>query len=218
MIFSTLFALSVVPSLAYAQAYGGYGGGSSPSTAPASAPSAPANTNGQMNINVAPNGDLSFSPATINAPVGTLVTFYFPVNNNGPHSVTQSSFADPCTYLQANSTSGDPAGFDSGLQAGNTFTINITDTQPIWFHCKQVQHCGLGMVGSINPPSNGSNTHDAFVSAAKAIGANEVTEQNNGPVAGGGVHASTVGNSSGASSLSLSLFTLFAGVAAAIFA
>lgn len=31
------------------------------------------------------------------------------------------------------------------------------------------------MVGSINPPQNGTNTHDAFVAAAKAIGGNEVT-------------------------------------------
>lgn len=31
------------------------------------------------------------------------------------------------------------------------------------------------MVGSINAPQNGTNTHDAFVAAAKAVGANEVT-------------------------------------------
>jgi hypothetical protein len=33
-------------------------------------------------------------------------------------------------------------------------------------------HCGMGMVGSINAPLNGSNTFDAFVAAAKAIGPN----------------------------------------------
>jgi len=31
------------------------------------------------------------------------------------------------------------------------------------------------MVGSINAPTSGNNTHDAFVAAAKAIGSNEVT-------------------------------------------
>lgn len=31
------------------------------------------------------------------------------------------------------------------------------------------------MVGSINAPLNGTNTHDAFVAAAKAVGTNEVT-------------------------------------------
>ena len=34
-------------------------------------------------------------------------------------------------------------------------------------------HCGMGMVGSINAPTSGNNTHDAFVAAAKAIGASE---------------------------------------------
>ena len=43
------------------------------------------------------------------------------------HSVTQSSFADPCTYLAANTTAGTPAGFDSGLQESVQFSINITD-------------------------------------------------------------------------------------------
>jgi len=33
----------------------------------------------------------------------------------------------------------------------------------------------MGMVGSINAPTSGNNTHDAFVAAAKAIGTSEVT-------------------------------------------
>lgn len=44
------------------------------------------------------------------------------------HSVTQSSFANPCTYLTANTSSNSPAGFDSGLQSAATFAINVTDT------------------------------------------------------------------------------------------
>lgn len=196
MIFSTLVSLSALPALAYAQ-YGGYGGGGgspSPATtsqAPASAPSAPADGNGTMNIDVGFNGGFVFHPANITAPVGTLVTFWFPVGNNGPHSVTQSSFADPCTFLQANSSANTGAGFDSGLQSATTFTINVTDSSPIWFHCKQITHCGMGMVGSINAPTNGSNTFDAFMSAAKNIGTSEPIEQDNGPVLSG-VHASAV--------------------------
>lgn len=31
------------------------------------------------------------------------------------------------------------------------------------------------MVGSINAPTNGSNTHEAYVAAAKAVGGSEVT-------------------------------------------
>ena len=42
-----------------------------------------------------------------------------------PHSVTQSSFADPCTALTAQNGSG--PGFDSGLQTNKQFSITITD-------------------------------------------------------------------------------------------
>ncbi|KDR73481.1 hypothetical protein GALMADRAFT_251179 [Galerina marginata CBS 339.88] len=150
--------------------------------APAVIPSAPANTAGHVNIDVGFQGNFVFNPANITANVGDLVTFYFP--GTIPHSVTQSSFAAPCTYLAANATASTPGGFDSGLVMGSTFTINVTDTQPIWFHCKQVLHCGQGMVGSINAPTTG-NTFDSFKSAALTIGGSETTETDNGAVTGG---------------------------------
>ena len=43
------------------------------------------------------------------------------------HSVTQSSFATPCTYLAASGNTSE--GFDSGLQTAVQFSINITDDQ-----------------------------------------------------------------------------------------
>jgi hypothetical protein len=43
------------------------------------------------------------------------------------HSVTQGSFANPCVYLAA--TGGNPAGFDSGLQAGKQFSVQIANDQ-----------------------------------------------------------------------------------------
>ncbi|KAI0003246.1 hypothetical protein BJV74DRAFT_764694 [Russula compacta] len=99
------------------------------------------------------------------------------------HSVTQSSFADPCTYLAA--SGGNSAGFDSGLQTGKQFSIKITnDQEPIWFFCKNSIHCGLGMVGSINAPSTG-NTYATFLAAAKAIGSSEPSVSDSGPVTGG---------------------------------
>jgi hypothetical protein len=52
------------------------------------------------------------------------VTFFFP-NSGIAHSVTQSSFANPCTYLAANGSVS--AGFDSGLTQGDQFSITITD-------------------------------------------------------------------------------------------
>lgn len=182
-----LISTLLLSSLVSAQIYGGGGAGTTAaattsSAAAASVPSAPADTSGHVNIDVAFNNGFVFHPANVTAPNGTLVTFYFP-NNGLTHSVTQSSFAAPCTFLAANGSA--PSGFDSGLTAGTQFSVNITDdTKPIWFHCKQVDHCGMGMVGSVNAPSTG-NTFDSFQAAAMKIGSNEAQETDNGAVTGG---------------------------------
>ena len=83
-----------------------------------------------------------YSPSNFTASNGTIVTFIFPygmfsgflfsvlmyaVCSSSPHSVTQGSFADPCVYLAAEG--GNPAGFDSGLQTGKQFSIQITNDQ-----------------------------------------------------------------------------------------
>jgi len=177
-----LVALAL-PALVAAQDYGGPpAGGASTTAAPAAAPSAPVDTTGHMNIDVAFNQTFTFHPNNIQASAGTLVTFWVP-NNGLTHSITQSSFGDPCTHLAASGNSS--AGFDSGLIQATQFTINITDANtPIWFHCKQIGHCGMGMVGSINAPSTG-NTFDNFMSAALKVGGNEVTETDAGFVSGG---------------------------------
>lgn len=202
---TAVLLISLLPTLATAQGYG------APDPTPTSAaavavPSAPADTTGHMNVDVAFQGQFMFHPTSLTAPNGTLVTFWFP-NTGLDHSVTQSSFGAPCTYLAA--TSNSSAGFDSGLQSAKSFTINITDdTKPIWYHCKQVSHCGMGMVGSINAPATG-NTFDKFVAAAIAIGGSEVTETDNGPVTGGvngvatAVPASSTGGTRNSGAISL---------------
>jgi len=149
--------------------------------AAASVPSAPANSTGRVNVDVAFNRTLTFNPDSFTAPNGTIVTFYFP--SAGTHSVTQSSFANPCTYLTANGSA--PAGFDSGLTQATQFTITITnDQRPIWFYCKAGKHCGSGMVGAINAPASG-NTFSAFRSAALAIGDSQASQSDTGAVTGG---------------------------------
>jgi len=142
--------------------------------------STPSSTN--VDVQVAAGGQLVYSPSNFTAANGTTVTFWF--SASFPHSVTQGSFADPCVYLAA--SGGEPAGFDSGLQsAGEEFVLTIVNDQiPVWFFCKNSDHCGLGMVGSINAPATG-NTYDAWLAAAKALGANEVPITDNGPVTGG---------------------------------
>ncbi|KIK06490.1 hypothetical protein K443DRAFT_674151 [Laccaria amethystina LaAM-08-1] len=182
MLTAAFLTAFLFPVLAAAQ-YDNYGTTTSAATSATVAvavPSAPANTAGFMNVDVGFQGKLVFNPANISAPVGTIVTFYFP--SGLAHSVSQSSFANPCTYLAASGNTS--AGFDSGLQTAVQFSINITDNQPIWYHCKQVKHCGLGMVGSINAPATG-NTFAAFQSAALALGSSEATETDSGPVTGG---------------------------------
>jgi plastocyanin len=134
----------------------------------------PASNSTNINVQVAPGGNLVYNPANFSAPNGTVVTFFIP---SGPHSVTQGSFANPCVYL-AN-------GFDSGLQNSKEFSITITnDQEPIWFFCKNTIHCGLGMTGAINAPTTG-NTYAAFLAAAKALGSSEVPLSDSGPVTGG---------------------------------
>ncbi|KAF9466424.1 hypothetical protein BDZ94DRAFT_1251922 [Collybia nuda] len=180
--FVTALAVLLLPAFAAAQ-YGGPNPTPTSST-PVPAPSAPPDTAGNMNIDVAFNGTFTFHPNNIVAPNGTLVTFWIP-DQGFDHSITQSSFDAPCTYLNSSANSTTP-GFDSGLHSRMKFTINITDdTKPIWFHCKQILHCGMGMVGSINAPNNTANTFEAFQAAAIKIGNTEVQETDHGFVAGG---------------------------------
>ncbi|KAI0692992.1 Cupredoxin [Cerioporus squamosus] len=123
-------------------------------------------------VTVGTNGALAFSPDNLTANVGDTVTFRFASKN---HTVTQSSFANPCTPLGESSANG-LAGFDSGFMpvAADAsdlpeFTITVNDTAPIWVYCKQTNpasHCKQGMVLAINAPATG-NTFDAFLANAK---------------------------------------------------
>lgn len=115
-----------------------------------------------IQVAVGQNG-LTYLPNDIKAAVGDSVEFsFFPKN----HTVTQSSFAQPCHPL-AN-------GFFSSFvpttssPSGTTFTILVNDTKPIWLYCGQTtgNHCQSGMVAAINAPTTG-NTLAAFVALAK---------------------------------------------------
>jgi len=176
-----------------------YGGNPPASSSSSATPSASASNSNIINVAVGAGGALLYSPSDVTAANGTTVTFVF--SQSVPHSVTQSTFASPCTYLAAGN--GSSAGFDSGLQTGKQFTLTIkNDQEPVYFYCKAPQHCGAGMVGTINAPSTG-NTGAAFLAAAKAIGANEPTVSDSGPVTGGvGALATSTPTPSSASSSS----------------
>jgi hypothetical protein len=107
-----------------------------------------------------------FTPNQVQANVGDIVQFEFRAKN---HSVTQSSFAEPCTR-QFNTVTQQP-GIYSGF-----FTVSATDglfpafqveikqsNAPIWMFCNQAQHCKGGMVFAINAPQTGDKTFDNWV-------------------------------------------------------
>ncbi|KAN0112492.1 Cupredoxin [Hyaloscypha variabilis] len=112
-------------------------------------------------VSVGYGGLLKFSPSAITANVGDHVEFTFFAKN---HSVTQSSFADPCHPLAG--------GIFSTFQpttniSSKVFTVTIANTDPIWLYCGQTEgdHCQSGMVAAINAPATG-NTLAAYIAAA----------------------------------------------------
>jgi len=115
---------------------------------------------------------LTFEPSNITAQPGDTITFEFHQKN---HTVTQSSFPAPCQMLSSTSTSGQ-VGFDSGFMAVSqnattfpTFTVQVNDSSPIWAYCRQVSHCGEGMVFAANANESSANTFEAFEASAKRI-------------------------------------------------
>lgn len=119
-------------------------------------------------IDVGANGTLTYSPSSVNASAGDTLNFRFQTGN---HTVTQSTFAAPCSAFE--DASGN-AGIDSGFQSVNSsegapeYGFNITDAStPLWFYCRQTGHCEEGMVFAVNAPASGKKSFAAFQAAAK---------------------------------------------------
>lgn len=117
---------------------------------------------------------LRFDPQQITAQTGDVVNFQF---RGGNHTVTQSSFANPCAW-QFN-TATNQNGFNSGFVPFNAtssqvgvYSLEITQTSsPIWFFCGRPPHCHSGMYGAINAPTTGNKTFTQF--AANVPNSNE---------------------------------------------
>ncbi|KAF8144704.1 hypothetical protein K438DRAFT_1992621 [Mycena galopus ATCC 62051] len=117
----------------------------------------------------ASNSDI-FSPSNISANVGDIVTFQFVSKN---HSVTQTTFAKPCSNLLA-------GGVDSGFQpalvnvtAFPTFSFAVNNAStPLFFTSTQTaiaSECNKGMVFSINQnPNSAVKTFADFQANAEA--------------------------------------------------
>ncbi|KAK7690635.1 hypothetical protein QCA50_005734 [Cerrena zonata] len=117
------------------------------------------------NVEVGPNSQLVFDPPFVHAKKGDIVRFHF---NPKAHSVTQSSFDTPCTkagnVFDTDLQPVTPEQAAQGQKPSKEFFV-ADETKPLWFYCKQVGHCGKGMVFAINPPDTG-NTFDAFKARA----------------------------------------------------
>jgi len=164
-----IFSTILFP-LALAQNYGPPAG--STTTAATSATSTAA-AGSVPTIAVAQSG-LTFSPNSVTAAQGSKVVFQF---FQAGHTVTQADFNAPC--VPSNATGAINSGLSStGSGAQSFFTIDVTSTDPIWFYCAQVGHCQAGMVGVINPPASGTESIDAFASAAKAVAASNAIPSN----------------------------------------
>lgn len=119
---------------------------------------------------VGDNNALTYSPSSIQIQSGDTVNFEFRSKN---HTVTQSSFAKPCTPLTTAAGTGISSGFQAvapGDTSFKTWSITVSNASaPLWFYCEQTtpaNHCKAGMVFAINPTADKS--FDAFQAAAKA--------------------------------------------------
>lgn len=106
---------------------------------------------------------LAFNPPQLEAAPGDTVIFTFLSQN---HTATQSAFETPCDPLAG--------GMDSGFQSNPNNTVNpppqvamqVMVGTPLWFYCRQGNHCGKGMTFSINPTAD--KTHAMFQALAIA--------------------------------------------------
>ncbi|KZM25222.1 uncharacterized protein EKO05_0007396 [Ascochyta rabiei] len=102
---------------------------------------------------------LGYNPESITANVGDVVEFQFMQKN---HTATQSTFAEPCKAMEGGKDSGFMPNPDGA--AGVTWNMTVETTDAIWMYCKQEngEHCGKGMVFSINAKFDGDKTMAQF--------------------------------------------------------
>ncbi|RDL40998.1 uncharacterized protein BP5553_00977 [Venustampulla echinocandica] len=111
----------------------------------------PTSTGAIHKVIVGADGQLKYRDNQVNAAIGDIIRFDF---NSTNHTVTQSSFNDPCVKL--------PGGFDTGFNQFNNQSktgiifrdFKVEVSSPLWFYCSQKapkSHCQAGMVLGVNP-------------------------------------------------------------------
>jgi plastocyanin len=158
---STVTATISVSTSSWTTTYSSYPG--SPDATPASL------TGNVINVVVGGPGVLAFNPPFVSAKPRDTIIFEFHQKN---HTVTQSSFANPCVQLNANSVPGFDSGFmpvASDASSFPTWSLTVNDSNPIWAYCRQAGHCGSGMVFAVNPVQDSARNFSAFQGLAMSM-------------------------------------------------
>ncbi|PHH51894.1 hypothetical protein CFIMG_008546RA00001 [Ceratocystis fimbriata CBS 114723] len=96
-----------------------------------------------------------FSRGDFKANAEDILEFHF---KPGSHSVTQTSFRNPCRYLSG--------GFASGTVVTSR-GVTLQDESPVWFYQAGDRTCsGNGFVGVVNAPETGGQYYGNFQRAA----------------------------------------------------
>ncbi|KAG8814026.1 hypothetical protein FRC17_001329 [Serendipita sp. 399] len=140
---------------------------------------------------VGKGGAITYDPPSIKAAPRDTIRFVFQSRN---HTITQSSFGNPCRKLEFTSTTGE-VGFDSGFVPGKEdgtafYEVKVNDTRPLYAYCRQTGHCGQGMVFGVNLDDTSARSFVAFQNLAKTI---------NGTTGGGASGGSSTAGGSGSS-------------------
>ncbi|CZS90573.1 uncharacterized protein RAG0_01606 [Rhynchosporium agropyri] len=96
-------------------------------------------------------GGLVYTPDQVVAAIGDMVIFEFHSQN---HTATQSAFTTPCDPLAGGMDTGFMANANNTISPAPQVAMQVTVSTPLWFYCRQGNHCGKGMTFSINPTAN----------------------------------------------------------------
>lgn len=102
-------------------------------------------------VTVGGAGGLVYTPDQISANIGDMVIFEFHSQN---HTATQSAFTTPCDPLAGGMDTGFMANPNNTMSPPPQVAMQVTVDTPLWFYCRQANHCGKGMTFSINPTAN----------------------------------------------------------------
>jgi len=151
---------------------------------------------------------LTYQPNQVVAAVGDIIAFEFHQKN---HTVTQSTFANPCTAMAGGATSGFMP-VDANATTFPVFSIQVNEVTPLWWYCQQANHCQQGMVFAVNVNTSSPNTFDAFL--AKATGNTTTAGSTGTPVASSAPGSASQPAGSGSPAASSASTSASAGAAA----